>query len=96
MANNLNANPLFVDTTNGAKTGLMRISCITWTGTQTGGKDIAANDDFLVTTTAGDSICSKRAIAAGDDFVVNFIPPYIAEGIIVEDLDGGVCHIFVV
>jgi len=95
MANSLVGNPLFIDTvTGGAVTGTQRVVAIVWTGTEATDKDIAANDDFAVTDTAGRIIIEKRASAIGDDFGIVFPRPIPFDGLIVTKLDGGVCYIY--
>lgn len=95
MANALNVNPLFFDSTSGASvTGPQRVQAIVWTGTEATNRDIAANEDFAVTDSMGNSIIEKRAIAAGDDLVLYFNPVKEFNGLTVSKLDGGVCYIY--
>jgi hypothetical protein len=94
MANNLTSNPLFIDTAAGAVTGMKFVLGIAWLGTEAANKDIAANDDFAVTTSAGAVIVEKRAAAAGDDLAIMFPKAVPFEGLIVSKLDGGVCFIY--
>ena len=95
MANDLTSNPLFIDTANGAKTGDLSIQSIAWVADQTGGKDIAADDDFLLTDTAGRRLAGKRATVAGDDGFWSFPNGLRVDGIIVTALDGGHCYIYI-
>ena len=95
MANNLNSNPLYFDTTSGAsKTGLLFLASITWVSDEGAGDDIAADDDFLVTNSTGERIAGKRAEFAGDDYYKEYpYPGKPVNGVIVSKLDGGVCEI---
>lgn len=95
MANSLVNNPLFIDTTSGAAvTGMKYVIGIAWLGTEDTNKDIAANDDFAITTTAGAIVVEKRAAAAGDDLVIMFPKAVPFDGLTVTKLDGGVCYIY--
>lgn len=95
MANSLVNNPIFIDTVSGgAVTGIKYVLGIAWLGTEAANADIAANDDFAVTTTAGATIVEKRAAAAGDDLVIMFPKAIPFDGLTVSKLDGGVCYIY--
>ncbi len=95
MANNTNGNPLYFDTEGGSKTGLLFIKSIAWVSDETGGNDIAADDDFLASDSNGGRIIGKRAEAAGDDLYIDYGSPKgkPVNGIVITTLNGGVCYV---
>jgi len=94
MANDLTVNPLYFDTT-GSVTGLQRIVAILWQSHSSTGNDIAADDDIQITDTKGAVLCAKRAEAVYDDLVLVFgYPGFVANGIKVTALDGGICLVY--
>jgi hypothetical protein len=97
MANNLTMNPMFVDT---AATLFpvgkpVYVKAIAWVSDQASGYDIAANDDLLVSDSAGNRVVGKRASFAGDGFeMYHFVEGYNTDGLVVTTIDGGVCYIY--
>ena len=94
MANNTNANPMYCDTAAALKTSDVWIKAIYWGSDQTSGKDIAADDDVLISDAAGNRIWGKRASFAGDGDFIPFPDGHLAGGVTVTTLDGGVLYIF--
>lgn len=92
----LGSDPLIFDalTASGSYEGLYKISQIMWINDEASGNDIAANDDFQLTDTSGNTILEKRAASAGDDIVLRFPKAITYSGISVAKLDGGVCYIY--
>ena len=78
-----------------ATTGQQRITMIAWVEDQTSGKDIAADDDFLLSDSKGNRIIGKRAAFAGDDLGITPAVPLVVDGITVTTLDGGVVYVWV-
>lgn len=95
MANSLTTKYKYIDTTTGAAaTNLMNLAGIWWTSYSGTGQDIAADDDFTMTDTAGNVIMRKRAEAVGDGLEVSYSYPGLkVDGFIVSEMDGGICII---
>jgi len=97
MANNLDSNPIFIDTSGStsAKKGPLRVLSIAWVSDQETGDDIAASDDFLLDdSSTGRRIIGKRAHSAGDDLYVSYpLPGKEVPGLYMTTMDGGVCYI---
>lgn len=100
MANNLNSNPIYIDTAGAtsAITKRLYLRGVAWVSDETGGDhDIAADDDFLLHDAAGgDRIIGKQAKSAGDDLYISWSGPngFPVDGIYVTTMDGGVCYIY--
>ena len=77
-------------------TGTKEILMIAWVSDQASGKDIAADDDFLLSDANGNRIIGKRAEVAGDDLGLVPCQPLPVNGITVTTMDGGVCYVWVV
>ena len=95
MANSLNTNPIYIDsTTGGTKAGQLHIKAIVWVSDEGSNLDIAADDDLLINDSHGNRIIGKRAEFAGDDLY--FDPPggLAVNGITVATMDGGNCYIY--
>ena len=86
---------LYADATGALVTGNQRITMIAWVEDQASNKDIAADDDLLISDAAGNRIVGKRAAFAGDDLGISPCKPLLADGITVSLLDGGVVYIWV-
>ena len=98
MAQNLNCNPLWVDTQGEVIfSHPVRVKAIFWVNDNAGGKDIADNDDMkLLDKAGGNVVFSKRAEANGDGIEMVFGERGVMlAGIYVHELDGGVCLIYV-
>jgi len=89
------ANPIYVDAAAAAHVGWITVQAILWVGNDTGGDDIAADDDFELTDTAGNILISKRAAYAGDDLFVSFPFGLKCNGITCSAIDGGIAFIYV-
>ena len=86
---------LYFDSTTGASiTGIRDILAIFWVEDETSAKDIAADDDFLLSDADGNRIIGKRAAGAGDDLAIVPCRPLRVDGITVTTMDGGVCYIW--
>ena len=86
---------LYFDSTTGASiTGERKIIGVFWVEDQTSAKDIAADDDFLLSDADGNRIVGKRAAGAGDDLAITPCRPLVVDGITVTTMDGGVCYIW--
>lgn len=73
--------------------GLKKLLGWHWSNDQAAGKDIAADDDFLISDTNGDRISGKRAIVAGDDLLMPISHAGITvNGLTVTTMDGGVFY----
>lgn len=84
----------YTDTEGQGVTGPVRIRSIKWVSDQGSGKDIAADDDFLLSDKRANRIIGKRAEFAGDDFNDGIYNPGIpSDGFVVTTMDGGVCYI---
>lgn len=95
-ANDTDTNVKYFDTTSGATlTGIVKVIAIYWVSDQTTDKDIAADDDFLVSDGNGHRIIGKRAEATGDDLGIVFPQPFVSNGLVITTMDGGVCYVFV-
>jgi len=88
------ANPMYVDTAAEIQVGRMTIQSILWVSNDTGGDDIAADDDFELTDTAGNILISKRASFAGDDLYVAFPFGLKCNGLTCTAIDGGIAFIY--
>ena len=79
-----------------ATTGQQYITMIAWVEDETSNKDIAADDDFLLSDSKGNRIIGKRAAFAGDDLgIVVGYPGLPVDGITVTALNGGVVYVWV-
>ena len=86
---------LYFDSTTGASaTGIKHIIGIFWVEDQTTDKDIAADDDFLLSDADGNRIIGKRAAGMGDDLAITPCRPLKVDGITVTTMDGGVCYVW--
>lgn len=95
-ANDTDTNVKYFDTTVGASiTGIVKVIAIYWVSDQTSGKDIAADDDFLVSDGSGHRIIGKRAEDVGDDMGIVFPQPFVTNGLVITTMDGGVCYVYV-
>ena len=97
MANNLNMNPMFLDTAVALiPAGVPAYPrAIAWVADQAAGSDIAANDDFLLSDSAGNRIVGKRATFAGDGLEMYHFPEgYNVNGLTLTTIDGGVCYLY--
>lgn len=87
------SNPMYVDAVAAVQVGWMELNSVTWVSDETAGDDIAANDFFELTDTAGTTIiCSKTAAFAGDDA---HFPMYglKVNGITCSSIDGGIAFV---
>ena len=89
-------NPMYVDTAAAVTTDNVNIQSVLWTANDTAGDDIAADDDFELTDTAGNILLSKRASFAGDDLYMTFPRGLRVAGVTCTAIDGGVAFIFIV
>ena len=95
MANVLTGNPLFVESVTGAAvTGYRLITKVVWSSDDGTNMDIATDDDFKMTDTAGNVLLGKQAKGAGDGDTWDYNPPFRVNGITVTELDGGVLYIY--
>lgn len=96
MTNVLTGETLYFDsTTTASVTGIRRILGIVWTSSSESERDIAADDDLLVTEASGKYIIGKRAEFAGDDLGYNWARPgKKVDGITITTMGGGVCYIY--
>ncbi len=87
---------LYANSTGALVTGLRKITMIAWVSDQAAGKDIATDDDFLLSDINGKRIIGKRAKFAGDDLGIA-IPgnPLPVNGIEVTTMDGGVVYVWI-
>ena len=84
----------YTDSTGQGVSGLVRIRSIFWVSDEGSGKDIAADDDFLLSDTGGNRIIGKRSEFAGDDFRDGpYTPGIPSDGFTVTTMDGGVCYV---
>ena len=84
----------YTDTEGQGVTGLIYIRQIAWVSDAAAGKDISADDDFLLSDSAGNRIVGMRAEAVGDTLRDGPYNPGIpSEGFTVTTLAGGVCYI---
>jgi hypothetical protein len=95
MTNSLDSNLLYFDSAGTAYSNKdVRIAGIFWTEGDAAGQDIAADDVFELTDESGQSIIKKTAATAGDELVITYSPPGLpAKGIVLANLDGGICHV---
>lgn len=95
MANNLTANPMFIDTAAVINTATCRPKAIAWVSDQASNCDIAANDDLLFSDAAGNRVVGKRASFAGDGLEMYHFPVnFSCKGLTLTTIDGGVCYLF--
>jgi hypothetical protein len=100
MGNIITSNPMFFDeVTSSVENELLNkmsyVERVEWVSNEAGAKDIAADDDMLVTNYAGNDLYSKRAEFAGDDYTTGKInPPDPVLGIKILKLDGGIMKIW--
>ena len=84
----------YTDSTGQGVSGPVRIRNIDWVSDEGSGKDIAADDDFLLSDTGGNRIIGKRGEFAGDDFRDGpYTPGILSDGFTVTTMDGGVCYV---
>ena len=89
-------NPLYVDTVAAVQANELVIDAILWVNDETAGDDIAAGDFFELTSTDGGVIiCSKTAIAAGDDMFISFPSGLKVLGVTCSSIDGGIAFVYV-
>lgn len=74
-------------------TDIIEVIAILWVSDQAAGKDIATDDDFLLSDKNGQRIVGKRAKFAGDDLAPPLPKPFWANGLTVTTMDGGVCYV---
>jgi len=82
----------YTDTAGQGVAGPVRIRSIKWVSDQAAA--MAADNDFLLSDSAGNRICGKRGEFIGDDFndgVYN--PGILSDGFVVTTMDSGVCYI---
>lgn len=96
MATQTDLSYLYADATGVLVTGTHYIKMIAWVSDQASTKDIAADDDFLLSDADGNRIIGKRAEFAGDDLGIT-VPgnPMPVNGITVTTMDGGVVYVWV-
>lgn len=87
---------LYADTTGTLITGDQKVTMIAWVSDQASNKDIAADDDFLLSDTLGHRIIGKQAKFAGDDLCITPCKPLPVKGLSVTTMDGGVLYVWVV
>lgn len=84
----------YTDTEGQGVSGLIYIRQIGWVSDEAAGKDISADDDFLVTDSAENRIIGMRAEAVGDTLKDGpYNPGVLHDGFKVKTMDGGVCYI---
>ena len=88
------SNPMYIDTAASVQVGIVKIQSIAWVGNDTVGDDIAADDDFELTDTAGNILISKRAAYAGDDLYVTFPSTLTVDGVVCTAIDGGIAFVY--
>jgi hypothetical protein len=93
MANSTSTKVLYFDTA-ASITGPYQIIGIFWLADEATNKDIAADDDVLITQANGERIIGQRAEFTGDSLKVTPCRPLCVEGITVSALDGGVVYIW--
>ncbi len=77
-------------------TRMVRVIAIFWVADETSGKDIATDDDFLLSSQTGMRIIGKRASFIGDDLGVVFGHPGVPfDGLTITTMDGGVCYVVI-
>ena len=95
MSNDVAGDPLIIDTAGVTELeGACVIQAIFWVSNSVAGKDIAADDDFVVTDSDDRVIVSKRAETSSD--WGNFVWPQgkKVSGIKVTTMGGGICYIY--
>ena len=95
MANKLTGHVLYSDAAAALTTKQCRVIGIFWIADQTENKDIAADDDFLLSDGNGDRIIGKRASFIGDDLGVTYGPGLPCKGVTITTMDGGVCYVWI-
>ncbi len=97
MANNLEMNPMFIDTAVAIFPASKQVSlkAVAWLADQVAGKDIAIDDDLLISDANGGRIIGKRASSIGDGLEMYHFPEgYYCDGLTVTTIDGGVLYLF--
>lgn len=98
MALSLNGNPLFFDTTtNATANNVHMINAIVWVSNEEVNRDIAIDDDLIITDGNNNKFISKRAEVAGQGLEITFPYPIkpAQSTINVTAIDGGVLYIYV-
>ncbi len=96
MTTTLTGNVLYSDATGALATTMVRVLAIFWVADQTGNKDIAADDDFFLSSQTGMRIIGKMASFAGDDLGVVFgLPGVPFDGLTITTMGGGVCYVVI-
>lgn len=86
---------LYTDSTGELVTGMQYVLGWHWANDQASGKDIAADDDFLLSDANGIRLSGKRAIVAGDDLLVILPKAIPVNGLTVTAMDGGVLYVYI-
>ncbi len=94
LTNNIAGSPLYIITTS-VISGSFSIKGIWWVSSEVLSMDIVTNDFMSIFDSSGFPVASKQAKANGDGLELNFKKPLIVNGIIVNNLDGGILYIFV-
>lgn len=96
MSNDVTKNPWVLDTAGATvlTTVKLTIQAIVWVSNSVAGKDIAADDDFLLSDQNSRAVISKRAEGAGDGLEISFPRGIQVDGLILTTMAGGVCYIY--
>jgi len=84
----------YTDTEGQGVTGPVRIRQVQWVSDEITNKDIAADDDFLLSDIKGNRIIGMRGEATGAILKDGPYNPGIpSDGFVVTTMDGGVCYV---
>lgn len=84
----------YTDTVGQGVTGPVRIRQVQWVSDEGADKDIAADDDFLLSDIKGNRIIGMRGEAVGAILKDGPYNPGIpSDGFVVTTMDGGVCYV---
>jgi len=95
MASTLTGNVLYSDGAATLTSNRCRVTGIFWTADDTSEKDIATDDDFLLSDSNGDRIIGKKASFIGDDLGIVHNPGLPCNGVTITTMDGGVCYVWI-
>jgi len=96
MSNTITGNWWVLDTPGVTvlETGDRVIQAIAWVSNSVSAKDIADNDEFVLTDAASKAIISKKAEAVGQGLEVSFPHGLEVTGLILPTMGGGICYIY--
>lgn len=93
--NLLLGNPKYIlDEFNSEINEKLSIKGLLWVSDSSSARDIANDDFFLMRDKKGLRLISKQAKSAGDGLELIFYNPLLANGIVINILDGGVVFIY--